>query len=418
MIKNLELSLIVLLLIMAGLFRLHTAAIVPILPDEQELIDFIKNISWDWNNLQLPVGDHDLQNPILAAYTIKLGTVLFGENRIGIRILFVVLGTVSLFFIFKLTEENLDIKTAFLALYLLAFSQYHIAVTRFAFENTLLFFFIPPALYTFFRGLQTQKAKYAILTAILIGLGCLSYEPMALFALTLLFYVASDRRHKLWLKSRSFYFSLLIMILIVSPFFIWSCENQFSKIGSEHVFDVGFSLRSLYLYFAELLPLINEHLHVFRWDIHSESIFFIAPDDKFIYLSALSSEAPVIHWPLAVLIWTGFFYHLKQKNKSELIKFSLFMFGFVFLATSVIAGAYSLFDDHWWAGMTVFPGVILCSHMLIGIFKKYPSFKFVIASWIVYFFIHSAYFVTLPKSQFAIPLKEFREDGPTGPNKS
>ncbi len=398
--------LISLLLIIAGLFRLYTSCLVPFIPDEQELIDFIKNISLARDHWKLPIGDKDLQNPILSTYIIKLGVALFGTGQLEIRLLFVALGTLGLFFIFKLVEENLKTKTAFLTLYFLSFSQYHIGVTRFAYEGTLFFFFMPLALYTFFRGLHTQKAKYVMFTAIFIGFGCLAYEGMVLFASTLLFYLIVNRNHRFWLRRKEFYFSLLIMFLIFSPHLLWSYENKFSKISSEHFFDLGVSLRSFYLYFAELLPILNEHFHLFIWDSNIDSISFIAPDGKLIFLSALSNELPVIHWPLGVLIFWGFFYCFKQKNKTELIKFSLFMFGFVFTITSFIAGSYSLLDDHWWAGMTLFPGVILFSYMLNDILQKHRFFKFVITGLMIYFLLHSIYFINLPESQFALPKKE------------
>ena len=44
------------------------------------------------------------------------------------------------------------------------------------------------------------------------------------------------------------------------------------------------------------------------------------------------------------------------------------MFAFIFVITSIISGGYS-FDDHWWATMSLYPGVILFSTMAID-FKK------------------------------------------------
>jgi len=396
--------LILFLLLIACLFRVYTAAVVPFIPDEEDQIGFIKNISFAWDDLRLPIGNRVMQNPLLCSYVVKLTVDLFGQSQLGIRLVFILLGTLGLFFIYKLVEENIETKTALLSLFLLAFSQYHIGVTRFAYEGALSFFFMPLAFYTFLQGLKTQQTKYVMYTAVLIGFGILAYEAMTLFAFALFLYLLI--KNGFWFRRKEFYFSLLISFLIISPYLFWSYNNAFSKLSSEHFFEFGFSLRSFYLYFAELLPLFNQFIPVFVWDLKEESIYYITHGGEPFFLSATSNELPVIHWPLGILIVIGFLYCLKQRNKNEFISFCLFLFSFVFISTSLIAGSHSLFDDHWWAGITLFPGVILCSHMLIDILNKYRFFKFMIAGLIIYFFLHALYFINLPESQFALPKKD------------
>ena len=154
--------------------------------------------------------------------------------------------------------------------------------------------------------------------------------------------------------------------------------DGFSKLISEKVFDFGFSLRSFYLYFGEIFAWLTERTDFFIWG-HDDGGAFALRGGKWHLWVDGSNELPFIHWVLGALMFTGFIYHAKGKNGNNLIKFCLIMFVFVFVFTSVIAGADTLFDDHWWAIMTIFPGVILCSHMLVELQKKVRFINIVIA---------------------------------------
>jgi 4-amino-4-deoxy-L-arabinose transferase-like glycosyltransferase len=392
------------LLVAAFFLRLYSASLVPFLHEEQKRIDFTAKISFDEDDLKLPIGDAALQNPILCTYVMKLGLLWLGKDRLGIRLIFLMLSVLGLFFVYRIVKKNMDERSALLVLFLLSFSQYHIGTTRLAFEGSLFFFFMPAAFYTFIRGITTRETKYVFYTGALLGFGCLSYEGMFLFALIIFLYLLLYRNHRIWLKQKEFYISLLIMLAICSPYLYWSGTNQINKLNSEHFFSWGISLRSFYLYFAELLPILNLFFPFFKWDLFEESIYYRGSEGAWNHLSAISVELPVVHWPMGILIFIGTIYCLKEQNKGELLKFSLFMFGSVFIATSLIAGAYSLFDDHWWAGMTIIPGTILCAHMLARILERHRIFGILIAVLCFYFFLHAISFVLLPESLFAVPI--------------
>jgi len=120
-----------------------------------------------------------------------------------------------------------------------------------------------------------------------------------------------------------------------------------------------------------------------------------------------SEEYPPFHWMLGALIFAAFFYQLKNnKRKNDLISFSLIMFGVIFITTSVVGGSVAgLFADHWWGTMSLYPGVILCSHMLINLKEKYKFGKFIMIALSLYFLIHAFYFIKNSKNyEFVIPI--------------
>jgi len=395
---------VILLLTIGFLFRLYTAAIIPIVnADEQKEIAFAKGISFEPGNLNLPVGDREMKNPLLTSYVLKLGIFLFGESKLGGRLLFILLSTFSLFFIYKLVEENLGVKCALLSLCFLIFSQYHIGLIRIVDNGSLYFSFLPPTLYVFFKVLTSKEVKYVFLTVLLVGFGSLVYEGMALLYLVVVFYLFIDKKYRFWLKRKEFYLSFILLLIIVFPFLVWNYFNNFIKLEDEHFWDFGFSLRSFYLYFGELLAWFGQHSSLFSWNLSEEAIYLHRPGKEPAFLSGISNEFPIIHFPLAILIIIAYIYCLFHHKKNELIKFCLFIFGSVFLVTSIIAGSYTLLDDHWWADMTLFPGVVLCAYMLFDFQAKCRVIKFFIAAIIIYFFFHCVHFINLPESQFALP---------------
>jgi len=396
----------VVLLILAFAIRLYAAGIA-VIEDvvEGDKLIFIKSISFNPSTLYLPVGDKNIENPLLSAYILKLGIAIFGEGKLGLRLFFVLFGTFSLFFIYKLVKGKLDVTTALLCLYLLTFSQLHIGMSRLASEHVLLFLFVSAAMYAFFQAVDTQKPKYIYVLAVLLGVGCLNYQWMSLLAPVFLLFLIIQKEYRFWFKRKELYFAGLLAFALVLPFLIWSYADGFTKLSSENVFDLGFSLRSFYLFFGEIFAWLTERTGFFIWGHDDGGAFALMGGRWHLWVDG-SNELPFIHWVLGAFMFIGYIYHVRKKNNNDLIKFCLIMFTFVFVFTSVIAGADTIFDDHWWAEMTIFPGVILCAHMLVEFQKKVCWINIVIVGLITYSLVHAIYFVNLPEHQYAVP-KEY-----------
>jgi len=396
---------IIVILIGAGLLiRIYSASIIPIVnDDEQYKLNFAHNISFNPNKLNLPLGDRVMRNPILSSYVLKLGMTIFGDSKLGSRMIFILLGTISLICIFKLIQEYLGTNTALLSLFFLIFSQYHIGITRFIKAENLFFSFVPPALYMFFKMLKTKKSRYVTLTALVVGVGCLAYEAMAMLILTFVAFLLLNKDYRSWLKRKELYISGFLVLAIISPHLIWSYQDSFSKFHYEHLSELGFSMRSFYLYFGEILAWFGEESNLFLWNLSEENLYLNVAGKSPQFISSFSNEIPFIHFPLGMLIFGGFIYSLCNHENNPLIKFCLLTFSLVFFITSIIAGSHSLLDDHWWASMTLFPGVIMCSTMLIRLQKKFRFTRPVLPLLIIYFIVHTGYFINLPESQFALP---------------
>jgi len=400
-----------LILVFAFILRIYSAHTMPFIVDnEVDKLNFIKNISFNVDHLNLPLGDIVLENPLLSTYILKLAVSFFGDSQLGARIVFVAFSIFGLLLIYKLVKKKLGTQAALLSLFFLSMSQYHIGSSRIAGELSLILFFVATSMYIYFQALDTHDSKYVYRLALIMGLGCLNYPIMVLFIITCLLFFILEKKYRLWFKQKELYGSGLIILVLFSPYLFWSYSSGFNKLAKEHFFDFGFSLRSLYLYFGEIFAWLTEKTEFLIWDdpMHMGGSFAVINGKWRLSIDA-SNELPFICWVLGLLIFISVFYCFKKNRGNELIKFCLVMFTFVFTATSIIAGSYTLFDDHWWAGMTILPGAILCANMFVEFYRKYPMLRFFIVGFMVYFVYHAVYFVSLPEHRYAVPKKDLYE---------
>jgi len=413
-IKN-SMTIMIVLLVIAFAIRFYAAASVPLTLDEKEYMDYANTVSFGSEQFA-PIGDIDTartkpdpfyiaETGFLSIYVAKAGAALFGHNKIGGRSLFIIFSLVGIFFIYKLVEEEVDKRTALLALFLLVFSQYHIGESRLIDPTNLLLFFTSVSLYCFFKALRTAHKEWLYLTGALLGIGYFAKVLIIFLLPVFAIYLWQEKqlRHKLRFKDLSI--SLAIMSVPILLHLFWNLNHNFTKYRVENVTDIGLSMRTLYLYFAEIIAWFLERV---PFIVYQGEDIYIKTAPGYSFLSGISTEFPVAHWVVGILIISGFLYYAKKsRRKNSLILFSFIMFSFIFIVTSIIAGANSLFDDHWWGSQTIFPGIILCSSMLCSLIQKYRFMKIAIIGLILYLMFHSVILINLPESEFAVPKKKY-----------
>jgi 4-amino-4-deoxy-L-arabinose transferase-like glycosyltransferase len=432
-IKNLRIlklhSLIVIILLTIGLFlRIYSAFSVPFIDDEEEKFPLAAQISFNLKNLNLPIGSEVTHHhPLLSTYILKLGLNIFGRDKIGGRLPFIILSTLSLYFIYKLVKESLGGQKALLILVLLIFSQYHIGISRLIAENTLLLTFTCIAMYFFFKFINTQKSKWVFLSALAIGFGYLSKEFIILLIPVFLIFILIDPKNRklLFLKKKEIILGFIIMLLIMSPHLIWSIKNNFSNFTYKQQHKPGFSLRSFYLYFAELAAIMSDYKpEMFIWPsppyrvskdrdiilrrIFPQAVYFTKEEGLKIRMDGIY-EFPVVDLATGIIIFFSIFYILLNRNKKEdLIKFSLVMFFVTFLIPCLFDPS-SLFSSHQWASMSFFPGMIIVTQMLNNLSKRHYILDIFIIYFIIYTIGRALFFINLPENCFLAPRSEFYE---------
>jgi hypothetical protein len=372
-------------LLVAFGIRMYPAITKPPVLDELHQIALTEKISLDLSDLRVPAADPSFAHSFLSIFTAKLGIVFFGDTPGAARSFFILLGTLSIFFVYRTVYEQLDKRMALLVLILLAIDQFHIGQSSQVRGEALLLFFAATAVFYFFKALNSDK-RWIYLSGISVGGIYLSKEEAAvpLIAAFILFAVIK-KEYRCWFRIKEFYIAILLMMLTIGPYVLWCIRNKFINYGTV---DIGFgiSMRSLYLYFAEMITWLNE-LNILN------------------VRGATSNEFPFIHWVSGVLIFAGFFYSIKKGvQKNNLIFFSIIMFVITAVWATILDPSF--IDSHHRASLTIFPGIIMAAYMLMELVRQNKQVQFAVAALIGYFILRAGHFISLPEHCYAVSNKD------------
>ena len=180
---------------------------------------------WDWSR-QLDWGYYS--KPPMVAWLIRLATELGGSTAWAVRTPAVVLGTLSLWWIYLLAARVFDARTGFWSVVLCAATPGNTALSLLMTIDAPFLFCWGMAMYALWRMLEggSQRAGWIVATGLATGLGLLSKESMVAFLMgTGLFVLLSleDRRE---LRRPGLWLMTLIALACVLPVFVWNIEHD------------------------------------------------------------------------------------------------------------------------------------------------------------------------------------------------
>jgi len=343
-----------LILIAAFALRIYLASIPTFLWDESmDWIPLAKSINVQWGRIHLPIrGDF---HPALSAYFIRSGIKLFGQNPIGFRFFGVLAGLLTIIVAARLALDWFGLTAARWTAILLAFNEYHIAVSAMATQKVYYLLFAILAMYFFSRFLRTENPINLYITAAMTGLGFLCYEIIILLIpVAFATFVFSRYRH--WLKRKEPYIAGLLFLLIISPDLYWNLTttdhvqvgliDQLSRFGG-----LSFNPHYLLFYVGEAVSIIGYYYQ-----------------DGF-------SEYPKMNPLFGMILLVGvFLITLRFKRGESILKFLIFAFWIVFgyfllaLRPGEETSAVLVDKQGWlWIDMTLLPAVILSGYYLSGL---------------------------------------------------
>jgi dolichol-phosphate mannosyltransferase len=202
----------------AVLLRLIYASRIELLPEE----------TYYWNysrHLDLGYLDH----PPMVAWLIRAGTTVFGETEFGVRSGAFLCGTISSWFVYRLTRALFDEVSAIVAL---------------VFMQALPFFFVagimmtPDApltaawaalLYYLHQALIADRAGAWWRAGVCLGLGLLSKYTILMLAPAAFIFMVWDARSRHWLRHWLPYASLVLALAIFSPVIYWNATHEWAS---------------------------------------------------------------------------------------------------------------------------------------------------------------------------------------------
>lgn len=184
---------------------------------------------WIWSKrLQLSY----YSKPPLIAYLNWFSTSVFGDNVFGIRINAVIIGllisVVSYLLAFELFK-NTD--TAVFAAIVTNVFPLMLSNSIFFLTDAPLLFFWLCAMLTFWKAAETRELVWWALFGVSLGLGGLSKYSIFLIFIPLVLF--SLKYYPGIFKTRNFYLSILIALIIFSPVIYWNVQQN--GVGYKHL---------------------------------------------------------------------------------------------------------------------------------------------------------------------------------------
>ena len=239
--------------------HLAIAAWIPLLDDEAYYALWARDLA---------PGYYD--HPPMIAYMIRMGTTLFGETALGIR-LFPVIGFVASGYLVgdiarRMSGDAVGLPLLATTLYNLGLPVF--ALGSFATPDAPSTLFWVAALWAAIRAINTPPGTRSampwwVCTGLLIGFGGLSKFTNAFLAFGLLAYLIATLKGRAYLLTRLPYMTVVAALVPLLPYLFWNLQNDWLGLERQgaRLVAAGFSTRYLGEYAALLLlaptPLVS-----------------------------------------------------------------------------------------------------------------------------------------------------------------
>ncbi len=207
-------------------FKLIYLLFIPITPQEAYYWYYSQNPDWSY-------FDH----PPMAAYSIWLGTNLFGDNVFGVKFMAVIwylftsillYKTVSRFagaYLKEINQYSLSFLTVILYNLTLFAHIYSITIV----PDTPLMFFWLLIIYSVQELIMTGKRIWWLLAGVGLGLGLVSKYPAIIIVGSIFLFFIFSKKYRRELLSPYPYLAVIIGLLIFSPVIYWNASRGWAS---------------------------------------------------------------------------------------------------------------------------------------------------------------------------------------------
>ena len=300
----------------------------------------------DFHPRHFHLVSRSLDHPLLSIYVLKLSSLLFGTSDLGLRVLHLVAGTLTVVPVYFLGKRIFSEKAGLWAAGLLAVDQFHATWSRVFMPEVLMLLFASLVLLQLLRTLENDGTGNFVLLGLLLGLAYLAKEPAILLIPVLWTYLLLTPVHRRLLRRPAWYLAHGVFLLVIAPDVLWNLaqgmEGYLYRDAVLAAEPLRPSMKSLSLYLGE----------VFR--------VLIGPDvlDK----EYVQGNVYACHWAAGILYLAAVVAAV-SKRKTPAVRLLLVAF-FVVFVFFLIAPGGETFDPFWWASLSLIPAV-LCAGWLL-----------------------------------------------------
>ncbi len=205
------------ILLLVGL-RLLVAASLVLLPEEAYYWMYSKYPAWGY-----------LDHPPIVAWLISIGTSVFGQTEIGVRIGTWALGCASTWLCFLLASEWYGRRTGWSAALLFSITPMFFGTGFLAMPDAPLIFFWLVTLVGVSKAYHGGSLGWWILAGAGLGLGFMSKYPAAFLMPSTFLFLLSDERGRRMLRGPAPWVALLLAAMLALPVIFWNATNDWAS---------------------------------------------------------------------------------------------------------------------------------------------------------------------------------------------
>ena len=352
----------ILVIALTTAFRLFYCVWLPILPDEAYYFQWSRHLD----------ASYFSKGPAVA-YTIAAGTLLFGDNNLGVRFFAVMLSAGTAWQMFLLARRWYDETVALLAVLITGVVPlYAVGAVVMTIDPLSAFFWLWAA-NLFSRAMQEDRLSGWLLTGFAVGSGFLAKYLNALELVAFLaFLLFVPARRRLLLRP-GFWIMLAVAVFCTTPVIWWNGQHGWasaSQLGHRGHLDGPFTLEfTTFLNFLGLQAVVISPL---------------------LFLALLITAG--------VVLFRRFSKKSTEQNEGELLLFVLFLSVFLFYAVL----AWHLKEEPNWPAVSYLTLVIiLASHWRKMLVKGTGTQPFIIVAfgfaWLQTLVMHDTALLHLPQ---------------------
>ena len=200
--------------------------------------------------------------PPMVAWLIMLGTSLFGDTFVGIKIMSLIVYIFTTLNIYFLAKElfNDDAIAFFSALAFITLPAVWLSSLIISTDVPFLFFWSLGMLF-FVKALKSDSWRDWLVTAVAGGGGLLSKYTMIIFVVSAFAYLAGSSNHRHHLKNPKLYAAMMLAAVIYLPNLYWNYTHEF--VSFKHTSRDNAHITGLHFHFNKMLEFLGSQFGVF-----------------------------------------------------------------------------------------------------------------------------------------------------------
>jgi len=200
------------------LLRLLLCGVIELIPEE----------AYYWTYAKHPALGY-FDHPPMVAWFVTLGTLLFGDTAMGVRIMTFVLWVATAGLLFLTGRMWFGKRVALVATLMYTLLPVYIGTGLLVTPDAPLLFFWVATLYLISKALYTGRGGYWLLAGVTFGGALLSKYYALLLAPSLLWFLLLSPKHRHWLRRVEPWLALPIALAVFSPVIIWNSHHEWAS---------------------------------------------------------------------------------------------------------------------------------------------------------------------------------------------